>query len=108
MASPTYYTCNMCGFYTQGNFSQIGYLLNEKGERVFVPHARHGRVDGHMHQTVCLDCLHQFKLDHEADELKCTSCCSTNIVRTHETDKKVCPKCKEGIIVMKVDRSITI
>jgi PHP family Zn ribbon phosphoesterase len=108
MSSPTYYTCNACGFFTKGNFSKIAYNLNEKGEREFVPHARSGPFDGYMHQTVCLECLNQFKLDHKADELKCPACASANIVHTHETKDKPCPKCKEGIIVFEVDESFII
>lgn len=45
MASPTYYECKACGFYTKGNFSNIAYNLNEEGERIFVPHARNGPFD---------------------------------------------------------------
>ncbi len=108
MASPTYYECKACGFYTKGNFSNIAYNLNEEGERIFVPHARNGPFDGYMHQTVCLDCLHQFKLDHKADELKCVSCNSANIVRTHLTEGKPCPKCREGIIVMEKEEGFCI
>jgi predicted RNA-binding Zn-ribbon protein involved in translation (DUF1610 family) len=61
-----------------------------------------------MHQTVCLDCLHQFKLDHKADELKCVSCNSANIVRTHLTEGKPCPKCHEGTIVLEKEEGFCI
>ena len=90
------------------NFSNIAYNLNDEGERIFVPHARNGPFDGYMHQTVCLDCLHQFKLDHKADELKCVSCSSANIVRTHLTEGKPCPKCHEGIIVLEKEEGFCI
>jgi DNA-directed RNA polymerase subunit RPC12/RpoP len=108
MAVYTTYTCNACGFFTKGNFSNIAYNINEKGEREFVPHARSGPFDGYLHQAVCLDCLHQFKLDFKNDELKCSTCNSKNVVRTFETRDKPCPKCKNGTITEIMDIGFTI
>ena len=110
------YTCDFCGYSPRDNITHRTYVVDNEGNRikcfansrisilgaVLGFDASQGLIKqktGVWYGSVCLDCLDEFNLDYNKDELKCPQCSSTNISPTYKLANQNCPKCKSGIII---------
>lgn len=109
------YMCTNCGLSLSPGWGGRMYVIDESGERIICGHpgemATVARVlgdnapreliaarTGFHSDCICMDCLHQFKIDMNRDEEKCRRCGSRNIRTVREMIGKTCPKCKTGTI----------
>ena len=60
---------------------------------------------GFNSDLICLNCLKEFSLDLQKDEIKYGKNNSLNVSEVIELDRKSCPKCSEGIL-QKYDTAI--
>jgi len=110
-----HYDCNTCSFRFPGGWGCYVYAEDDEGRRHECHHPLeceeiikilgHGASEemiqkrtGINTHCVCLDCITQFDVDTDKDELVCPYCGSANMKTIYECVDKPCPKCKAGTI----------
>ena len=113
MSKDSDFTCAKCNFGL--HYYYYAYVVDDKGNRVFCPPPNPDvtakkvlgpgctedllkRRTGVNESFMCKTCLMEAVLDGKKDPLVCPACRSRDLVRTKDLLKKVCPKCKKGML----------
>lgn len=106
--------CDSCDFTMPGGWGNYCYAVDANGKRVVCGHpgedqdikritglnysdAIKAGVAGYADYCVCLECLKQFELDLEKDQLACPECGSQQVRALIQLTGHQCPKCKNGV-----------
>lgn len=111
-----YCTDDSCDFTAPEGWGYYMYAVTDDGERVTCPHpgereaarevigsdATEAELDdrtGFNYYCVCLNCVAQFDLDPERDEMVCPDCGGEAVERIVDLVDEPCPACESGTFV---------